>query len=128
MRPPDVSAAERLIAHYHESANAARSSVQYAAAPCYRHDTDAERFMLRAVIVALAAARVLQDCGALPAERDIQDRDPDAPFGPADVPLPGCAYIRETETPDPAPVAPLPAQSFTLTAPPETEPETGRLF
>ena len=47
---------------------------------------------------------------------------------PQDVPLPDLETVRETENPDPLPVADLPAQTFTLTAPPESEPETGDLF
>jgi hypothetical protein len=42
--------------------------------------------------------------------------------------IPGLESVRETEHPDPGPVAPVPPQTFNLTAPPETEPETLDLF
>ncbi len=39
---------------------------------------------------------------------------------PTDQPLPTLAQVRQTEHPDPGPVAPLPAQTFTLRPPAET--------
>lgn len=47
---------------------------------------------------------------------------------PADRTLPDLESVRELENPDPAPVAELPAQTFELTPPEETQPTPGRLF
>ncbi len=46
---------------------------------------------------------------------------------PADRPLPELAHVRDTENPDPPPVADVPDQTFDLTPPPETDHTPGRL-
>lgn len=42
--------------------------------------------------------------------------------------IPGLESVRETENPDPGPVAPVPPSDFTLTAPPETDATNLTLF
>lgn len=46
----------------------------------------------------------------------------------ADQPLPGLAHVRDTENPDPGPVADLPLPEFALRAPAETEHTQTRLM